>query len=87
MRLQAEAEKEEITVTLNAVNSAQDTLKEDGMTEEDLVALRDGGIDWGNEDAGIMDFSSFLSMSYDEQKAYLDELETKTQEIYNTTNQ
>jgi hypothetical protein len=66
-RLQGMADQEEIQLKIEAINNAQSALKESGMTQEDWTTIKDSGIDWGNEEAGIMEFTDFLKMSYSDQ--------------------
>jgi hypothetical protein len=68
-RLQGIADQEEIEVRIGAVESAQSSLKADGMTEEDWTNIRDNTIDWGKN--GIMEFTDFLNMTYNEQQDFL----------------
>ena len=76
--LKAEAETENVEVQLTTVRSAQETLAEGPMSsQEDFDAMENSGIDWGNEEQGIMEFSDFVRMTYAEQVDYLDGLERK----------
>lgn len=71
--LKAKAEVEAIQVKIEAVETAQGALKEN-MSEEDYAAIKDSGIDWGNAEEGIINFSDFVRMSYTEQQKYLENL-------------
>ena len=84
--LQARADKNAIQVQLEAVQGAQDKLKE-GMSAEELQQFQvSSGIDWGNEEQGIIEYSNFLSMSYAQQSAYLEQLEIQlSQNLTNAT--
>jgi len=45
------------------------------MSEEDYANFKiESGIDWGNGELGIIEYSEFLTLSYKEQKAYLESL-------------
>lgn len=57
---------------LDAVKSAQESLKEKDMTLGDWTNIRDNTIEWGKE--GVIEFSKFLEMSYEEQSAYLEKI-------------
>jgi hypothetical protein len=72
--IQAQANKQTITA---AVEVASGALKKDGMTLDDWSTIKNSGIDWGNEEKDIVDYNSFLLMSYEEQVAYLQGLEEK----------
>lgn len=84
--LQARADKNAIQVQLEAVQGAQDKFKE-GMSAAELQQFQtSSGIDWGNEEQGIIEYSNFLSMSYAQQSAYLEQLETQlSQNLTNAT--
>lgn len=84
--LQARADKNTIQVQLKAVQGAQDKFKE-GMSDAELQQFQtSSGIDWGNEEQGIIEYSNFLSMSYAQQSAYLEQLETQmSQNLINAT--
>lgn len=71
-RLQGVAELEEIEATIGIVDAAQGKLKEGKMTEKSWQELRDSGITWGEK--GIISFTDFLAMSYEEQSQYLQKI-------------
>lgn len=71
-RLQGVAELEEIEATIGIVDAAQGKLKEGKMTEKSWQELRDSGITWGEK--GIISFTDFLAMSYEEQSKYLQKI-------------
>ena len=50
------------------------------MSEEDYEKVKNSGIDWGNTEEGIIDFSQFVQLSYEEQVKYLDNLSQKYSE-------
>ena len=73
---QAEADKQKITVQLEAIGSIRESLKEEGMTEADYQAIRDSGFNWGG---GVNSFYDFIQMSYDDQQSYLTRMEVALQ--------
>ena len=77
--LQAQADEEELKVKLTTYQDAQDNWKEDMDTDAIQKFQAESGIDWGNEEEGIIEFSEFLSMTYQQQIAYLKGLESETQ--------
>lgn len=77
-RLQSEADAQEIQVKMTAASTAKDSLKESGMTEEDWIGIRDSGIEWGKE--GVIQFTEFLAMSYEEQSKYLERIQADQNE-------
>lgn len=80
--LQAQADSTEIISKIETVRSAKDSLKED-MTAEDYSNFKlDSGIDWGNEEENIIQYSEFLSMTYQQQLNYLSSLEEQYQQRY-----
>ena len=78
---QAEADQDAIDVKINAANTALSTLKEDGMTEEDWLTIRDSGVDF----TAVGGFNEFLKLSYDEQKKYLQDYKDEQQDAWKTT--
>lgn len=78
--LQARADKNSIEVQLTTVQNAQSDLKQNMSAEELQQFKTSSGIDWGNEEQGIIQYSEFLSMSFAQQSAYLEQLENKLQE-------
>ena len=82
-RLQNIADQDAIKVKIEAINTAQSSLKESGMTEEDWIGVRDSGIEWGKE--GVMKFTEFLAMSYEEQSQYLERIKGAQEGLLETT--
>ena len=78
-RLQNIADQDAIKIKIEAINIAQSSLKESGMTEEDWIAIRDSGIEWGKE--GVIQFTEFLTMSYEEQSKYLERIQADQNEV------
>lgn len=80
--LQAQADSTKIISKIETVKSAKNSLKED-MTAEDYSNFKlDSGIDWGNEEENIIQYSEFLSMTYQQQLNYLSSLEEQYQQKY-----
>ena len=77
-RLQGVADENEIEVKISAIEAASGLLKEDGMTTEDWIGIRDSGIEWGKE--GVVQFTEFLAMSYEEQSKYLSRIQADQNE-------
>ena len=77
-RLQGVADENAIEVKISAIETAQGLLKEDGMTTEDWIGIRDSGIEWGKE--GVIQFTEFLAMSYEEQSKYLSRIQADQNE-------
>lgn len=77
-RLQGIADENEIQVKISAIETASELLKEDGMTTEDWIGIRDSGIEWGKE--GVIQFTEFLAMSYEEQSRYLSRIQADQNE-------
>ena len=82
-RLQNIADQDAIKVKIEAINTAQSSLKESGMTEEDWIGVRDSGIEWGKD--GVMKFTEFLAMSYEEQSQYLERIKGAQEGLLETT--
>ena len=73
--LQLRAEGQSIQVKLDSVKQAQSDLKSD-MTLEDYRTFEESsGIDWGNEKDGVIEYTEFLTLTYEEQSDYLKKLE------------
>lgn len=77
-RLQGIANENEIQAKITAIEDVESNLQEDGMTEEDWIAIRDSEIGWGKE--GVMEFTEFLDMSYEAQSEYLNKIKSEQQE-------
>ena len=78
--LKSSAEDESVVVKLEVVREAQsivspDKEKDTPLTEQDYQDLQDSGIDWGDAEQGIVEFSEFVKMTHAEQVRYLNELE------------
>lgn len=69
-QMKLEAEGEEIQVRISAIGDALGALKESGMTLADWQKVQES-LTWGEN--GIMDFSSFMNMDYNDQKKYLED--------------
>ena len=70
---QALANAEQLEVKVNVVREAKNNLSED-MTASDYSAFKDeSGINWGED--GVIEYSEFLTKSYQEQVNYLNSLE------------
>lgn len=80
--IQAKANEQTITA---AVEVASGALKEDGMTQEDWSTIQNSGIDWGNEEQGIIEFNQFMAMTYQAQVEYLDNLANAARERFNNS--
>lgn len=74
----------DMTITA-AVEVAGKALKEDGMTQEDWSTIENSGIDWGNQEQGIIEFNEFLAMTYQEQVNYLDNLSNEANQRFSNT--
>ena len=80
--IQAKANEQTITA---AVEVASGALKEDGMTQDDWNTIQNSGIDWGNEEQGIIEFNQFMAMTYQAQVEYLDNLANAARERFNNS--
>ena len=77
--LQAEADAKSIQTKVTLVDNAKDNLKKD-MSYSDYIDFEaSSGIKWGQYDEdlkqNILDYTSFLQMTYDEQVAYLNSVQ------------
>jgi hypothetical protein len=45
------------------------------MSQDDWDKVKNSGIDWGNEEEGIIEYSEFVAKTYEEQVKYLEALE------------
>lgn len=80
--IQAKANEQTITA---AVEVASGALKENGMTQDDWNTIQNSGIDWGNEEQGIIEFNQFMAMTYQAQVEYLDNLANAAREKFNNS--
>ena len=84
--LKQKAEYEELQVGLDAVTTAQGSLKKN-MSQDDWDKVENSGIDWGNEEEGIIEYSDFIAKTYEEQLEYLQLLESDyREELLKTAN-
>ena len=78
---QIEADKQKIEVNIEGINNIEGSLKED----MDATAWQNIADEWANiQKSGIedlMSFDEFLTMTYEEQSAYLDKIKIKQQEL------
>lgn len=72
--LQARANRTAIQTKLEVIEGAKDSLKSDMSAEDYQDYQTNSGIDWGNAEEGIMEYSKFLALSYDSQVTYLERL-------------
>ena len=75
--LQARADRTSIETKLDVVEGAKDSLKKDMSADDYAQYQTESGIDWGNAEEGIMEYSEFLAMSYESQVSYLEGLSAK----------
>ena len=61
---------------LDYVQTAQESLKKT-MDQSDWDKIKKSGIDWGNKEKDIIDFSDFVKKTYEEQVLYLEELNAR----------
>lgn len=81
-RLQHEANAQEIQTKIGFVQDAKDNLKKD-MSDADYAEYETtSGIDWGNKEDGIIEYSEFLKKTYAEQQQYLELIEKQYSEAY-----
>lgn len=73
--LQERAENTTIRTNLEAVENARSNLKDDMSVEDYKDFEKDSGLSWGED--GIIKYSEFLKMTYDEQAEYLESLNEK----------
>ena len=76
--LQALADNEKIQTKIEVIAAAKDSVKK-VMTQEDYDAIEKSGINWGSAKEDIIDFSTFIQLTYDQQQEYLDRLTQKYQ--------
>ena len=77
--LRAQAEQEDLQVKITGITTAQEKLKESGMTSADWQTIQTN-VDW--ESAG-MSFTDFMQLSYNEQKAFLEQTKKDYEDTYN----
>ena len=82
--LQARADRASVKTNLEAVENAQSNLK-DNMSAEDYKNFEsESGLSWGED--GIIEYSDFLRMTYEEQSEYLSNLNDQyTEELEAST--
>lgn len=82
--LQARADRASVKTNLEAVEGAQSQLKDDMSTEDYKNFETESGLNWGED--GIVEYSDFLRMTYEEQSEYLSNLnEQYTSELEEST--
>ena len=78
--LQAEADANKIEAKVETVATAKDNLKEDMSYGDYMDFETSSGIKWGQFDedlkASVINYTSFLQMSYEEQVSYLDSIQS-----------
>lgn len=72
--LQARANRTSIQTKLEVVEDAKESLKSNMSADDYEEYQTKSGIDWGNAEEGIIEYSKFLTLSYDNQVAYLEGL-------------
>lgn len=77
--LRAQAEQEDLQVKITGITTAQEKLKESGMTSADWQAIQTN-VDW---EAAGMSFTDFMQLSYNEQKAFLEQTKKDYEDTYN----
>lgn len=77
--LRAQAEQEDLQAKITGITTAQEKLKESGMTSADWQDIQTN-VDW--EDAG-MSFTDFMQLSYNEQKEFLEQTKKDYEDTYN----
>ena len=70
--LQARADRASVKTNLEAVEGAQSQLKDDMSAEDYKNFETESGLNWGED--GIVEYSDFLRMTYEEQSEYLSQL-------------
>ena len=73
--LQSRAEGQSIQVKIDSIKQAQSDLKSDMSLEDYRTFEESSGIDWGNEKDGVIEYTEFLTLTYEEQSDYLKKLE------------
>ena len=77
--LRAQAEQEDLQVKITGITTAQEKLKESGMTSADWQTIQTN-VDW--ESAG-MSFTDFMQLSYNEQTEFLEQTKKDYEDTYN----
>lgn len=77
--LRAQAEQEDLQVKITGVTTAQEKLKESGMSSADWQDIQTN-VDW---EAAGMSFTDFMQLSYNKQKAFLEQTKKDYEDTYN----
>ena len=77
--LRAQAEQEDLQVKITGITTAQEKLKESGMTSADWQDIQTN-VDW---EAAGMSFTDFMQLSYNEQKTFLEQTKKDYEDTYN----
>lgn len=77
--LRAQAEQEDLRVKITGITTAQEKLKESGMTSADWQDIQTN-VDW---EAAGMSFTDFMQLSYNKQKAFLEQTKKDYEDTYN----
>lgn len=77
--LRAQAEQEDLQVKITGITTAQEKLKESGMSSADWQDIQTN-VDW---EAAGMSFTDFMQLSYNEQKAFLEQTKKDYEDTYN----
>lgn len=77
--LRAQAEQEDLQAKITGIITAQEKLKESGMTSADWQTIQTN-VDW---EAAGMSFADFMQLSYNEQKAFLEQTKKDYEDTYN----
>ena len=77
--LRAQAEQEDLQVKITGITTAQEKLKESDMTSADWQTIQTN-VDW---EAAGMSFTDFIQLSYNEQKAFLEQTKKDYEDTYN----
>ena len=77
--LRAQAEQEDLQVKITGITTAQEKLKESGMTSADWQTIQTN-VDW---EAAGMSFTDFMQLSYNEQKTFLEQTKKDYEDTYN----
>lgn len=77
--LRAQAEQEDLQAKIIGITAAQEKLKESGMTSADWQDIQTN-VDW---EAAGMSFTDFMQLSYNEQKAFLEQTKKDYEDTYN----
>lgn len=77
--LRAQAEQEDLQEKITGITTAQEKLKESGMSSADWQDIQTN-VDW---EAAGMSFTDFMQLSYNEQKAFLEQTKKDYEDTYN----